>query len=95
VSGQRGKLLDTHRLGQSQLVRVMQAHRPQRNADHWRGGLQELQVRRRKAAAILALGGDARDHALALHHRHPDHVTRGRRAVSVDRGGIASDRFHD
>jgi len=43
------------------------AHRPQRNADHWRGGLQELQVRRRKAAAILALGGDSRDHALALH----------------------------
>ena len=85
MAGQRRKLLDAHRLGECELVQLVQPHGPQRNPHHRRRSLEQLQVGRRETHAVVALGGDTCHHALALDHRHPEDMAWPRRAIAVDR----------
>ena len=86
VAGEGCELLDAHRLRERQLVRVVEAHRPERDAHHRHRGLEELEMRGLEAAAVVAHGDEAGDDAVVLGDRRPHDV--GRRALE----DVAADR---
>ncbi len=74
VAGERRELLDADRLDKGELVGVVQPHRPQRDPNHRRSGLEKFEVCRLKPAAVVAHRADPRHHTLGLGDRNPHNV---------------------